>query len=109
MMATHQPQKDLFAFHVDLDRRVRSHHPLRQVKKLIDFSFVRAELLKLHSRLGATMIYVTHDQLEAVTMGQRIAVMNEGVIQQVADPVTLCNAPANSFVSRFIGAAPTNR
>ena len=52
MMATHQPQKDLFAFHVDLDQRVRPHHPLRQVKKLIDFSFVRAEVARTYGRNG---------------------------------------------------------
>ena len=52
MMATHQPQKDLFAFHVDLDQRVRSHHPLRPVKKLIDFSFVRAEVARTYGRNG---------------------------------------------------------
>src|SRR6266404_1913322 len=55
---------------------------------------MRAEIAKLHTRLEATMIYVTHDQVEAMTLGDRIAVMNHGVIQQVADPLTLYNSPA---------------
>src|SRR5205085_10024709 len=54
---------------------------------------MRAEILKLHARLRATMIYVTHDQVEAMTMGDRIAVLKEGMVQQVADPITLYNSP----------------
>src|SRR2546423_5776380 len=69
---------------------------------------MRAEIARLHARLGATMIYVTHDQVEAMTMGQRIAVMKEGVIQQVADPLTLYNSPGNLFVATFIGSPPMN-
>ena len=69
---------------------------------------MRGEIAKLHARLGATMIYVTHDQVEAMTMGQRIAVMKEGVIQQVADPLTLYNSPGNLFVATFIGSPAMN-
>jgi multiple sugar transport system ATP-binding protein len=69
---------------------------------------MRVEISKLHQRLGATMIYVTHDQVEAMTMGDRIAVMNEGVIQQVADPLTLYHRPTNRFVAGFIGSPPMN-
>jgi multiple sugar transport system ATP-binding protein len=68
----------------------------------------RAELIKLHRRLGITTIYVTHDQVEAMTMGDRIAVMNEGVVQQVEAPLTLYNQPANMFVAGFIGSPAMN-
>jgi multiple sugar transport system ATP-binding protein len=67
---------------------------------------MRAELARLHTRLAATMIYVTHDQVEALTLGHRVAVMKEGVIQQVADPMTLYGHPANLFVAGFIGSPP---
>jgi multiple sugar transport system ATP-binding protein len=69
---------------------------------------MRTEISKLHSRLLATMIYVTHDQVEAMTMGDRIVVMKDGVIQQVADPMTLYDNPANRFVAGFIGSPPMN-
>ena len=69
---------------------------------------MRAEISKLHRRLEATMIYVTHDQTEAMTMGDRIAVMKDGVLQQVADPMTLYHQPANLFVATFIGSPPMN-
>jgi len=69
---------------------------------------MRNEITRLHTRLGATMIYVTHDQVEALTLGQRIAVMKQGVIQQVADPMTLYRQPANLFVAGFIGSPPMN-
>ena len=69
---------------------------------------MRAELSRLHLRLKTTMIYVTHDQTEAMTMGHRIAVMKEGVIQQVADPKTLYTCPVNRFVAGFIGNPPMN-
>ncbi len=69
---------------------------------------LRTEISKLHRRLEATMIYVTHDQAEAMMLGDRIAVMNEGVIQQVAAPMALYNSPANVFVAGFIGAPPMN-
>jgi multiple sugar transport system ATP-binding protein len=69
---------------------------------------MRAEISKLHTQLETTMIYVTHDQTEAMTMGDRICVMRDGVIQQVADPITLYNKPANLFVAGFIGTPPMN-
>jgi multiple sugar transport system ATP-binding protein len=69
---------------------------------------MRAELSKLHQRLAATMIYVTHDQVEAMTMGDRIAVMRDGLIQQIADPMRLYDQPANLFVAGFIGSPPMN-
>ena len=69
---------------------------------------MRAELSKLHSRLQATMIYVTHDQVEAMTMGDRIVVMLDGVIQQVSPPLELYHRPANRFVAEFIGSPPMN-
>ncbi len=69
---------------------------------------MRAELIKLHRRLQATMVYVTHDQVEAMTMGDRIAVMHEGKIQQFAEPREIYSAPANRFVAQFIGNPPMN-
>ena len=69
---------------------------------------MRIELSKLHSRLQTTMIYVTHDQVEAMTMGDRIVIMTDGRIQQVADPITLYDQPANLFVAGFIGSPAMN-
>jgi len=69
---------------------------------------MRAEIARLHQRLASTMIYVTHDQTEAMTLGNRIAVMKNGVLQQVADPMTLYQRPANMFVAGFIGSPPMN-
>jgi multiple sugar transport system ATP-binding protein len=68
----------------------------------------RAELIKLHRRLGITTIYVTHDQVEAMTMGDRIAVMQSGLVQQVDAPLSLYNNPANMFVAGFIGSPSMN-
>ena len=68
----------------------------------------RTDISKLHARLGATMIYVTHDQVEAMTMGDRICVMKDGHIMQVAEPLELYNHPANVFVAGFIGSPPMN-
>jgi multiple sugar transport system ATP-binding protein len=68
----------------------------------------RAELIKLHRRLGITTVYVTHDQVEAMTMGDRIAVMKDGVVQQCDTPLTLYNHPANIFVAGFIGSPSMN-
>jgi multiple sugar transport system ATP-binding protein len=68
----------------------------------------RAELIKLHRQLGITTVYVTHDQVEAMTMGDRIAVMNDGVIQQVDTPLGLYNHPYNRFVAQFIGSPQMN-
>src|SRR5437016_4212803 len=69
---------------------------------------MRAEISKLHDRLKSTMIYVTHDQVEAMTMGDRIVVMKDGLIQQVAEPITLYDNPKNMFVAGFIGSPPMN-
>jgi multiple sugar transport system ATP-binding protein len=69
---------------------------------------MRAEIKRLHQRVAATMIYVTHDQVEAMTLGERIAVLKAGVLQQVADPFTLYRRPANQFVAGFIGSPPIN-
>ncbi|HET9869293.1 MAG TPA: sn-glycerol-3-phosphate ABC transporter ATP-binding protein UgpC, partial [bacterium] len=69
---------------------------------------MRAEISKLHTRLQATMIYVTHDQLEAMTMGDRIAVMKDGFVQQIAEPITLYEKPVNKFVAGFIGTPSMN-
>jgi len=68
----------------------------------------RFEILKLHQRLGATFIYVTHDQVEAMTMGDRIAVMRDGLLQQVDTPGRLYEGPANQFVAGFIGSPRMN-
>ncbi|MBN3893421.1 MAG: ABC transporter ATP-binding protein [Nostoc sp. JL31] len=68
----------------------------------------RAQIVKLQRQLGTTTIYVTHDQTEAMTMGDRIAIMSEGKIQQVASPLELYNRPANLFVAEFIGSPPMN-
>ncbi|HEX7003730.1 MAG TPA: sn-glycerol-3-phosphate ABC transporter ATP-binding protein UgpC [Trueperaceae bacterium] len=69
---------------------------------------MRVELAELQCRLGTTMVYVTHDQEEAMTLGHRIVVMREGVIQQMDTPETIYNRPANAFVARFIGSPPMN-
>jgi multiple sugar transport system ATP-binding protein len=69
---------------------------------------MRTEITKLHQRLQATMIYVTHDQIEAMTMGDRIVVMNEGIVQQNDAPLTLYNEPVNLFVAGFLGSPPMN-
>jgi multiple sugar transport system ATP-binding protein len=68
----------------------------------------RAELIHLHQRLQATMIYVTHDQVEAMTMGDRLAVLNAGVLQQLDTPQAIYDRPANLFVARFIGSPSMN-
>src|SRR6201990_1042232 len=65
---------------------------------------MRVELKKLHDRLGTTAIYVTHDQVEAMTLGDRVVVMRDGWVQQVGDPMELYNEPANRFVAGFIGS-----
>ena len=69
---------------------------------------MRMEISRLHDRLNATIVYVTHDQVEAMTMGDQIVVLNEGKIQQIADPGTLYHKPANRFVGGFIGTPPMN-
>ncbi|MCJ8007426.1 ABC transporter ATP-binding protein [Lederbergia wuyishanensis] len=70
---------------------------------------MRIEIRRLQKRLGLTMVYVTHDQVEAMTMGDRIMVLNDGVIQQVGPPITLYNEPANLFVASFIGSPKMNK
>ena len=69
---------------------------------------MRAEISNLHNRLQATMIYVTHDQVEALTMADKIVVMKLGVIQQIGGPMELYNEPDNKFVAGFIGSPPMN-
>jgi len=69
---------------------------------------MRSELIKLHKKLATTFIYVTHDQIEAMTMGTRIVVMKDGFIQQIAAPQDLYESPANLFVATFIGTPPMN-
>src|SRR5689334_7361883 len=69
---------------------------------------MRVELKKLHDRLGTTAIYVTHDQVEAMTLGDRVVVMRDGRVQQVGDPMELYNEPANRFVAGFIGSPAMN-
>ena len=68
----------------------------------------RAELKRLHARVGATMLYVTHDQIEALTLGQRIAVLRDGELQQVGTPDQIWREPANRFVARFVGSPAMN-
>ena len=69
---------------------------------------LRNELTRLHHRLAATILYVTHDQIEALTLGDRIAVMKDGQIQQLGTPQQVYNEPANTFVASFIGNPPMN-
>ena len=69
---------------------------------------MRSELKRLHERIGVTTIYVTHDQVEAITLGERIAVLSEGVLQQVGPPQEVYDHPANVFVAGFIGSPPMN-
>jgi multiple sugar transport system ATP-binding protein len=69
---------------------------------------MRAELARVHERLGTTTVYVTHDQVEAMTLGQRVAVLRDGVLQQVDTPQRLYEHPLNLFVAAFIGSPPMN-
>ena len=69
---------------------------------------MRAEIARLHRQLTTTMIYVTHDQAEAMTLGDRIAVMDDGALQQVGAPLEVYGKPANRFVAGFIGTPPMN-
>jgi multiple sugar transport system ATP-binding protein len=69
---------------------------------------MRSELIKLHRRLGTTIVYVTHDQVEAMTMGELVVVMNQGLVQQVGPPLQIYNDPNNLFVAEFIGSPAMN-
>jgi multiple sugar transport system ATP-binding protein len=69
---------------------------------------MRVEIKKLHQRLATTSIYVTHDQVEAMTLGDRVVVMKDGLIQQVGEPLELYNHPANKYVAGFIGSPAMN-
>ncbi|MBT3192048.1 MAG: sn-glycerol-3-phosphate ABC transporter ATP-binding protein UgpC [Verrucomicrobia bacterium] len=69
---------------------------------------MRKEILRLHKSIATTMIYVTHDQVEAMTLGDRICVMRDGIIEQVGEPTTVFDHPASLFVARFIGTPPMN-
>ena len=69
---------------------------------------MRAELVELHARLDITILYVTHDQVEAMTMGDRVAILNDGVLQQLDTPAEVHDRPANAFVAGFIGSPPMN-
>jgi len=69
---------------------------------------MRREIIHLQRQLGITTVYVTHDQVEAMTMGDRIVVMRGGLVQQIGEPMTIYNHPANRFVARFIGSPPMN-
>ena len=69
---------------------------------------MRTELLRLHKRVGRTTIYVTHDQIEAMTMADRIVLMNKGEIQQIGSPSEIYESPANTFVAKFVGSPPMN-
>ena len=70
---------------------------------------MRVELAKLHRRLNTTIVYVTHDQVEAMTLGDRIVVMKDGIVQQVGTPMHLYERPANTFVGGFIGSPAMNQ
>jgi multiple sugar transport system ATP-binding protein len=69
---------------------------------------MRSELLKLHKRVGRTTIYVTHDQVEAMTMADRIVILRDGVVQQIGSPHEVYDRPANTFVAMFVGSPPMN-
>ncbi|MCC3357860.1 ABC transporter ATP-binding protein [Bacillus sp. REN16] len=99
---------------VALGRSVVSHAPLCLMDEPLSNldaklrANMRVQIRRLQKRLGLTMIYVTHDQVEAMTMGDRIMVLNEGKIQQVGKPITLYNEPENLFVASFIGSPKMN-
>src|SRR3954471_2721110 len=78
----------------NLDAKLRGH--------------MRSELKRLQAELGVTTIYVTHDQIEAMTLADRVAIMNKGIVQQIATPREIYDDPANLFVAAFIGSPPMN-
>ena len=105
----HMTVYDNMAFGLKL-RKVPKDQIDKQVKeaaKILDLE-MRSEIASLHNRLKATIIYVTHDQTEAMTLGTRIVVMKDGVVQQVDTPQNLYNAPGNLFVAGFIGSPQMN-
>jgi multiple sugar transport system ATP-binding protein len=69
---------------------------------------MRTEIKKLHQRLGTTIVYVTHDQIEAMTMATKVAVMKDGYVQQLADPETIYDTPASVYIARFVGSPAMN-
>ena len=71
-------------------------------------SQLRTDLIELHNRLGSTFVYVTHDQVEAMSMGNKIVIMNQGEIMQVGKPMTVYHCPENIFSAQFIGTPPMN-
>ncbi|MEK3889067.1 ABC transporter ATP-binding protein [Bacillus sp. FSL K6-3431] len=81
--------------------------PLSNLDALLRVS-ARNDLIELHEKMPSTMVYVTHDQTEAMTIGERIAIINKGKLQQVGTPSQIYNEPANQFVARFIGSPPMN-
>ncbi len=81
--------------------------PLSNIDALLRV-YMRAEIKRLQHELGTTMIYVTHDQVEAMTMADMIAVMNQGTLQQLGTPGDIYDVPANNFVARFVGSTPMN-
>jgi multiple sugar transport system ATP-binding protein len=81
--------------------------PLSNLDALLRIQ-TRVEILQLYKRIGATVIYVTHDQVEAMTMGQRIVLLREGVVHQIDTPEGIYNQPADRFVGRFVGSPPMN-
>ena len=95
----------------EIDKKVREAAKILDLDKLLDRKLrvqMRIEISKLHENLGATIIYVTHDQTEAMTLGTRIVVMKDGVVQQVDTPQALYNTPCNLFVAGFIGSPQMN-
>src|ERR687898_942893 len=82
-------------------------HPLSNLDAKLRVQ-MRVELKRLHERLETTAIYVTHDQVEAMTLGDRVVVMKDGLVQQVGEPLELYNAPATRFVAGFIGSPAMN-
>ena len=81
--------------------------PLSNIDALLRV-YMRAEIKRLQHELGTTMIYVTHDQVEGMTMADKIAVMNQGMLQQLGTPSEIYDLPANNFVARFVGSTPMN-
>ena len=90
-----------------MDLQVSLSHPGTVIPASLRVS-TRNELVSLHERLGATTIYVTHDQVEAMTMGSRICIVNDGQLVQIGPPMEVYRRPANTFVAAFLGSPPMN-